>query len=308
MAKELILRQTELNMPLIKHLEEIKHPDFDADDRKTLQAKITGKKYSEYSEVELKQIVSGFIARIGLLTGVYVPTGNVFEFLRVELTEFILQDEKFSSLTFEENIQAFRLFVKGLIGGDKKDYGKLFNVEYYAKITMAYVRYRSEVFFKLDQYQTKLLMDKSESEHPGELTFYETTEMAYQQYLSGKYNLMVWNPNCYDTCVKMKWASADLYTDFIDKAKAKLIVMKGDEIKEFEKTHIKLDGNIYSSKDNLPNNIGKLMNAVFDLTKIKNGEQGWLIICVAKQLALEKIFKEFALSGYYHLFVKTDDK
>lgn len=288
-------------------MEEIKHPDFDADDRKTLEAKITGKKFSEYNSEEIKQTISLLIGRIGLLTGINIPSdSNVFNFLRVELTDFILQDEKFAALTLEENIQAFRLFVKGLIGGDKKDYGKIFNIEYYANITLSYMRYRSEVFFRLDQFQIKTLIDKKEEAHPGELTYYETTEMAYQQFLSGKYNFMTWNHNCFDCCVKMKWAAEDLFSDYLEKAKAKLIVLKGEEIEKFEKTHIKLDGNIYSEKDNLPTNIGKLMNAVFDLTKIKSGEQGWLIKCVAKQLALEEIFKQFALRGYENLFVKEE--
>lgn len=297
---------------MIKHLEEIKHPDFDADDRKTLESKITGKRFFEYGADEIKQVVSLLIGRIGLLTGVNIPSDkNVFGFLLIELTNFILQEEKFASITLEENIQAFRLFVKGLIGGDKKDYGKMFNVEYYANITLAYLRYRSEVFYKLDQFNLKLLMEKTGVQQPTEeLNYFETTEMAFQQYRSGKYNLMTWNHNCYDCCVKMKWASEDLFSDFISKAKQKLIAIKAEEIERFEKNHIKLDGNIYSEKDNLPTNIGKLMTAVFDLSKIKNGEQGWLIKCVAKQLAMEEIFKQFSIHGYEHLFVedKKDEK
>lgn len=293
-------------MPLIKHLEETNHPDFDVHDRKVLEAKITGKRYCEYNADELKQIISGLIGRIGLLTGINIPTANVFEFARIELTDFILSDPVLSKITFEENINAFRLFVKGLIGGDKKDYGKMFNVEYYSVITFAYLRYRAEVFVKFEKYQDTMELQNGVGDHghPQEVSYFESTEMAYQQFLSGKYNLMTWNPNCYDCCVKLGWIEKDAFSDYMTKAKSTLISMKNGEIMEFEKKHIKLDGNIYSTKDNLPVNIGKLMTSVFDLSRIKNGEPGWLINNVAKQYCLEEMFKQFALKGYEHIFVE----
>lgn len=287
-------------------MEESKNPDFDKDDLRTLEARLTGKSFFEYSKEELSQTISLLIGRIGLLTGVSLPSDtNTFNFLRVELTDFILTDEALKKLTFEENINAFRLFAKGLIGGDKKDYGKMLNIEYYSVITFAYLRYRSELFFKLEQYHTKNILPQSE-ELPSvnDLNYYSTTEAAYQQYLSGKYNLMVWNPNCYDCCVKIGWIEDTAFSGYLEKAKAKLLKLKSDEIQEFEKTSIKLEGNIYSTKDNLAINIGKLMTAVFDLSKIKDGEPGWLIVNVAKQLVLEEMFKQFALRGYENIFVE----
>ncbi len=293
-----------MNTQLVKHLEETNNPDFDFEDRRVLNSKLTGKKYSEYDQSEIKNIIAGLIGRIGMLTGVNIPAGNVFDFLRVELMDFILQDEVLKNITLEENINAFRMFAKGLIGGDKKDYGKIFNIEYYSVITFAYLRYRSEVFFKVEQYHSKVTSTSTEEQHPEDLNYYSTTEAAYQQYLSGKYNPMIWNPNCYDCCVKVGWLQENVFSDYLGKAKAKLMKIKSDEIQVFEKTSIKLDGNIYSTKDNLPINLGKLMTAVFDLSKIKDGEPGWLIVNVAKQLVLEEMFKQFALRGYDNIFVE----
>jgi len=301
----LIPKQQVLTLPLIKHLEEIKHPEFDRDDLKTLEARLTGISYIEYSKEELAKTISLLIGRIGLLTGVNIPSdANTFNFLRVELSDFILSDPVLQKITFEENINAFRMFVKGLIGGEKKDYGKMLNIEYYSVITFAYLRYRSDVFFKVEQYHTKNILQPTQSDSFKELDYYSTTEAAYQQYLRGNYNPMVWNPNCYDCCVKLGWIEKDAFTDYLSKSKAKLMKIKSEEIQEFEKTSIKLDGNIYSTKDNLPINIGKLMTAVFDLTKIKDGEPGWLIVNVAKQLVLEEMFKQFALRGYENIFIE----
>lgn len=287
-------------------MEENNTSDFDEHDLKVLKCKISGDRVCDIKPSELDRTISGLLARIGVITGITIPSvAGVFDLTREELKRHILSDSRYSVMTIDEIVNAFHLFAKGLIGGDKQDYGKNFNLEYFSVIVQAYLRYRSEVFFKYERVQD-LKATSPNSKHPEELNFYETTEAAYQQFLSGKFNVMLWNPNCYDTCVKVGWIQEDAFTNYMNTAKVKLMKLKSDEIEEFEKNHIKLDGNIYSTKDNLPVNMGKLMTAVFDLSKIKEGEPGWLIKNVAKQLCLEQMFKQAAISGMENLFVKTD--
>lgn len=302
-----MLRPVALSMQSIKHLEENHKADFDEHDVKVLKAKVTGKPFSEMTAQELDRELTILLARIGVITGINIPSNPmVFELTCKELANHITEDSAYSKMTSEEVINAFHLFSKGLIGGDKKDYGKTFNLEYFSVIVQSYLRYRSIVFIRVEDVEARSIIQESGEKHPDEINYYETTEMAYQQYLSGKYNFMIWNPNCYDTCVKLKWIEEGANAQYLEKAKSKLIVLKSDEVAEFEKTSIKLDGNIYSTKDNLAINVGKLMSAVFDLSKIKNGEPGWLIVNVSKQLCLEAMFKQFALEGKECLFIKED--
>lgn len=286
-------------------MEENNTSDFDEHDLKVLKCKISGKRICDIDGALINREISGLLARIGIITGITIPSVTaVFELTCNELKHHIISDSRYGVMTIDEIVNAFHLFAKGLIGMDKQDYGKNFNLEYFSFIVQSYLRYRSEVFFKYEKTQDLKQLTSDNSNHPDELNFYETTEMAYQQYLSGKYNSMLWNPNCYDACVKVGWIQEDAFTDYMDKAKAKLIRLKSEEIEEFEKNHIKLDGNIYSEKDNLPINMGKLMTAVFDLSKIKDGEPGWLIKNFSKQLCLEEMFKQAALSGMDKLFEK----
>lgn len=287
---------------------------FDETDLKTLQCHLNGKVMKDRL-IDFKQIIPGMLARLGVITGIEIPANlAVFQILVTEISNTILNEKKYSNLTFEEYIHAFNMTANNDFIGIN-DWGRSMNIKYFRQMINAYLLYKGSLMVKY--YDWELVATermKISYQHPGKhkIDYRPVTERCYQEYLTGKFNPYLWHQQCYDDLVDVGWVPADAWKDFEKKAKKILIGELNRDIMAKEKTinpqdrYQKSFRSKYSRLDVLPKTIGAHMQSVSDLTRLHNGELVEPIQARAKQLCMVEYFKQQGIKGTKNLFVPND--
>lgn len=282
---------------------------FDEVDYKTLELSI-GKKILEEDDYIIS--IEELTARIGIITGIQIPTGSsfnskgdvienpVYKLLVLEICNTIKNDKRYSSLTFDNYIQAFQMYADGLFSNENgkeltNENFKFLNLKYFKTIVNAYISHRSRVMLSYDNFlMTKeydISLDKTD------IDWRPVAETYYQQYLKGGYNPFLWSIKVYNTIVKDYRLSKELYKEFYKRAKQ---IIAGEINKDIMKIESK------KSKDNFPVELGKSIQSLIDLNKISDGENNDILDVRAKQLCIESFFKSKAIDGYASIYVKID--
>jgi hypothetical protein len=254
--------------------------DWTADDVAIYEAQFSGRGWRELNNSQKSASSTGLLFKIAIISGCQLPSQDImFKSMEDELIKGIDSDKKYSSLTVEEIITAFRMNSAGKLMRKVIHYNNLFNMDYFYDVINQYLELRADVRIKADQQRTKLLPPVTKDEN---ISWEEICENCYQEYLSGVYNFLTWPVNIYDVCVTAEYFEENFYNDFKDEARIYL-------------THPKHIGMIQE-----PN-----MNKVF-LTMISElrKEENLDVINVAKKMALRYMFKKAKEVSYEHLFIK----
>jgi hypothetical protein len=266
---------------------------FDDTDFKTLACS-TGKKITTEN---LAAKIPELIARIGVITGISIPSGNTFLLLQNELEKTIKEDSRYANLTFNDFVQAFTMTANNDFG-EIKDYAKSLSINYFRTVLNAYLLYRSGLMIKFDDWRFLTAEKMKLPEKIGGIEYRLITESIYQEYISGAYNPFLWITNCYDCLAQHELIPVDAWEKFNRRAKQIIFGELNKEIMKNERTN--------KSKDGLPVQLGKNIQSLIDLGKIQSGESMNIIERRAKQLCMEAYFKQLAMEGSEFIFKLTN--
>jgi len=276
--------------------------DFDETDFKTICATCDGKPFEQLNQAERDKAMDILLAKIGVITGIEIPANNnVFLLLKHEISNSILNTKKYSVLTIKEYEQAFLMMAGGDFG-EIKDWGKSLNLKFFFEIINNYCSYRCNVLYNFFNWQFEKKINLIADHNTAPKNNFELTEKAFQEFLSGKYNLLIWYHNCYNDLVYCGWIDTNRYELFRKKAISILTKEKHFEIMFHKKNTIQLNNEYYVTSDDLPINLGKYMEAINGLTSTKNEELK--IEIISKQLSMKSYFNYAAINGIKNLFVE----
>lgn len=276
-------------------------PGLDETDFKSLQASCTETLTSLNTE-KFDQAINILFAKIGIITGIEIPSNaNVYALLKNEVGNTIRETKRYSVLTLKEFEQAFNMMANGDFK-EVKDWGKSLNMKFFFEVMNKYCLYRADIFYRFEEWRGNVSRKIELPAPEANINNFELTEKAYQEYLSGKYNIMLWNYKCYDDLVLCGWVKPDYYFKMYDKAKSLLIKERHMEIMFLEKKSVRLDNTSYSAPDNMPLSLGKYMEAINGLQNATKGEK---VDIIAKQLSMEAYFKYSAMCGDENLFIEA---